>query len=148
MRKLLFQDFIPILVARIHWQFQTSWRKKIRWVRSAFGTETSLTLGARRAAQRKLDHELGTSCFLIQGIPPHEVPLDQLHFLTRIHYLAPSDGLWGEHEIDYIFIFQGKQVSLDNINSNEVKSIRWVSQAELKQLFEESGRNQYFDRSF
>nr|KAJ3418833.1 isopentenyl-diphosphate delta-isomerase idi1 [Polyrhizophydium stewartii] len=46
--------------------------------------------GARRAAQRKLEHEL--------GIPAHEVPLEKLNYLTRIHYLAPSDGLWGEHE--------------------------------------------------
>lgn len=46
--------------------------------------------GARQAAQRKLNHELGISA--------SEVPLDQFQFLTRIHYLAPSDGLWGEHE--------------------------------------------------
>jgi isopentenyl-diphosphate Delta-isomerase len=46
--------------------------------------------GARRAAQRKLLHEL--------GIASHEVPLDAFHFLTRIHYRAPSDDVWGEHE--------------------------------------------------
>lgn len=46
--------------------------------------------GAKQAAQRKLEHEL--------GIPPTCVPLDSFQFLTRIHYLAPSDGLWGEHE--------------------------------------------------
>eukprot|EP00842_Homolaphlyctis_polyrhiza_P005312 jgi/Hompol1/5782/HPOL_002060-RA len=82
-------------------------------------------MGARRAAQRKLDHEL--------GIPAHEVPLDKLHFLTRIHYLAPSDGLWGEHEIDYIFIFQGP-VTL-NPSPNEVKSTRYVTKDELKEIF-------------
>lgn len=47
-------------------------------------------LGVRRAAQRKLEHEL--------GIPTSQVDLDQLQYLTRIHYLAPSDGMWGEHE--------------------------------------------------
>lgn len=47
-------------------------------------------LGARRAAQRKLKHEL--------GIEPEQVPLENFKFLTRIHYLAPSDGMWGEHE--------------------------------------------------
>lgn len=47
-------------------------------------------IGARRAAQRKLDHEL--------GIKAEQIPLDKFVFLTRIHYLAPSDGLWGEHE--------------------------------------------------
>lgn len=51
---------------------------------------TPLILGARTAAQRKLDHEL--------GIKAEQVPLDDFNFLTRIHYLAPSDGMWGEHE--------------------------------------------------
>lgn len=46
--------------------------------------------GVRVAATRKLDHEL--------GIPPAQVPPDNFQYLTRIHYLAPSDGLWGEHE--------------------------------------------------
>lgn len=50
-------------------------------------------LGARTAAQRKLGHEL--------GIKPEQVPLDQFQYLTRIHYLAPSDGMWGEHESRY-----------------------------------------------
>jgi isopentenyldiphosphate isomerase len=50
-------------------------------------------LGARTAAQRKLEHEL--------GIKPEQVPLDDFEFLTRIHYLAPSDGMWGEHESKY-----------------------------------------------
>lgn len=46
--------------------------------------------GVRRAAQRKLKHEL--------GIQAKQVPLDAFEFLTRIHYKAPSDGKWGEHE--------------------------------------------------
>ena len=46
--------------------------------------------GVRRAAQRKLDQEL--------NIKAAQVPLDQFQFLTRIHYKAPSDGKWGEHE--------------------------------------------------
>ncbi|CAO3596094.1 unnamed protein product [Absidia cylindrospora] len=67
-------------------------------------------LGARTAAQRKLAHEL--------GIKPEQVPLDMFEFLTRIHYMAPSDGLWGEHESKFekkemgwankeIFVFLG-----------------------------------------
>ncbi|KAJ3085697.1 isopentenyl-diphosphate delta-isomerase idi1 [Quaeritorhiza haematococci] len=83
-------------------------------------------IGARRAAQRKLEHEL--------GIPPEQVPLDQFQFLTRIHYLAPSDGVWGEHEVDYIFIIQ-TPVTL-NPSPNEVKSTRYVTKEELKELFE------------
>lgn len=46
--------------------------------------------GVRRAAQRKLDHEL--------GIKAAQVPIDKFDFLTRIHYKSPSDGKWGEHE--------------------------------------------------
>ena len=46
--------------------------------------------GAKRAAQRKLDQEL--------GIKAEQVPLNDFQFLTRIHYKAPSDGKWGEHE--------------------------------------------------
>lgn len=57
--------------------------------------ETGATLetavqGVRRAGQRKLDQEL--------GIKATQVPLDKFQFLTRIHYKAPSDGKWGEHE--------------------------------------------------
>jgi isopentenyl-diphosphate delta-isomerase len=91
---------------------------------------TRANVGARRAAQRKLEHEL--------GIPPEQVPIDKLQYLTRIHYLAPSDGLWGEHEIDYIFFFKGP-VTL-NLNPNEVKSVKYVSQEELKDLFRLAGR--------
>ena len=47
-------------------------------------------LGVRIAASRKLEHEL--------GIPREQTPVDQFQYLTRIHYLAPSDGMWGEHE--------------------------------------------------
>lgn len=46
--------------------------------------------GVKRAAQRKLDHEL--------GIKAKQVPLEEFRFLTRIHYMAPSNGKWGEHE--------------------------------------------------
>lgn len=46
--------------------------------------------GVKNAAQRKLDHEL--------GIKKEQVPIEDFHFLTRIHYKAASDGKWGEHE--------------------------------------------------
>jgi isopentenyl-diphosphate Delta-isomerase len=47
-------------------------------------------LGVKVAASRKLEHEL--------GIPQIQTPVDQFQYLTRIHYLAPSNGMWGEHE--------------------------------------------------
>lgn len=46
--------------------------------------------GTKRAAIRKLDQEL--------GIKAEQASLEKFKFLTRIHYKAPSDGKWGEHE--------------------------------------------------
>lgn len=94
-------------------------------------TETGATLeaavaGAKRAAQRKLDHEL--------GIKAHQIPIDKFRFLTRIHYKAPSDGKWGEHEIDYI-LFIKADVDLD-VNPNEVQATKYVQPQELKEMFQ------------
>ena len=54
-------------------------------------------LGVRIAASRKLEHEL--------GIPRSQTPVDQFQYLTRIHYLAPSNGMWGEHEGTRFVVF-------------------------------------------
>lgn len=92
--------------------------------------EEAEQIGVRRAAQRKLDHEL--------GIPASQVPLDQFQYLTRIHYLAPNndaENIWGEHEIDYI-LFITADVTLDP-NVNEVCDTKWVNQEELKALMTE-----------
>ncbi|KAF2165025.1 hypothetical protein M409DRAFT_24925 [Zasmidium cellare ATCC 36951] len=94
--------------------------------------ETGATLdaaimGVKRAAQRKLDQEL--------GIKKEQVPIENFDFLTRIHYLAPSDGKWGEHEIDYI-LFIKADVDL-NVNPNEVRATKYVSADELKEQFKD-----------
>ncbi|KAB8275616.1 NUDIX hydrolase domain-like protein [Aspergillus minisclerotigenes] len=69
----------------------------------------SAILGAKRAARRKLEQEL--------GIKPEQVQLEDFHFLTRVHYKAPSDGKWGEHEMDYILFIQA---DVDHaVNRNE-----------------------------
>ncbi|KAF2796402.1 isopentenyl-diphosphate delta isomeras-like protein 1 [Melanomma pulvis-pyrius CBS 109.77] len=81
--------------------------------------------GVRRAAVRKLDHEL--------GIKASQVPIDDFRFLTRIHYKSASDGKWGEHEIDYI-LFIKADVDLDP-SPNEVQDTRYVSQEDLKAMF-------------
>lgn len=86
--------------------------------------------GVKRAAQRKLDQEL--------GIKKEEVPIDNFQFLTRIHYKAPSDGKWGEHEIDYILFIKPKQEVSVNVNPNEVQAAKYVSEEELKAMFKES----------
>ncbi|KAI7868238.1 isopentenyl pyrophosphate isomerase [Spinellus fusiger] len=82
-------------------------------------------LGARTAAQRKLEHEL--------GIQPEQIPLEDFKFLTRIHYLAPSDGLWGEHEIDYIFFIKAN-VDFQS-NPNEIRDAKYVTPSELRAMF-------------
>jgi len=86
--------------------------------------------GARRAAVRKLEHELGLS-----------IPKESLQYLTRLHYLANSSGQWGEHEIDYIFLAQLPRQSVRmNPNENEVRDVKWVSPSELKGMVSEASR--------
>ncbi|TFK10314.1 H2.0-like homeobox protein [Platysternon megacephalum] len=88
--------------------------------------------GVRRAAQRRLRAEL--------GIPLEQVTPEEIFYLTRIHYKARSDGIWGEHEIDYI-LFVRKNVTL-NPDPNEIKSYCYVTQEELKQLLEKASKNE------
>ncbi|XP_033639471.1 isopentenyl-diphosphate Delta-isomerase 1-like [Asterias rubens] len=86
--------------------------------------EESEHLGVRRAAQRKLKHEL--------GIEPEQVPLDDFHYLSRIHYKAQSDGIWGEHEIDYI-LFMQKDVDIKP-EPNEVQNVKYIDAGELDEF--------------
>lgn len=85
-------------------------------------------IGVRRAAQRRLKAEL--------GIPVEQVPLEEINYLTRIHYKAQSDGIWGEHEIDYI-LFVRKNVTV-NPDPNEIKSYCYVSKEELKEILKKA----------
>ncbi|KAF7193890.1 Isopentenyl-diphosphate Delta-isomerase [Pseudocercospora fuligena] len=84
-------------------------------------------MGVKRAAQRKLNQELGISAA--------QVPIEKFKFLTRIHYLAPSDGKWGEHEIDYI-LFIKADVDV-HANPNEVQATKYVNAEELKEMFKD-----------
>jgi len=86
-------------------------------------------LGVKVAARRKLEHEL--------GIPRDQTPIDVMQYLTRIHYLAPSDGLWGEHEVDYI-LFICADVTVTP-NPNEIRDHKYVSKQELIEMFEAPG---------
>ncbi|KAK6583798.1 hypothetical protein PZA11_003528 [Diplocarpon coronariae] len=99
--------------------------------------------GVKNAAIRKLNHEL--------GIPAAQVPFEKFKFLTRIHYKAPSDGKWGEHEskslsfgyrasltsgtisVDYI-LFIKAEVDIEP-NLNEVRDTKYVTAADLKSMF-------------
>ena len=89
-------------------------------------TEIDGINGVRNAARRKLLQEL--------GIPPEQVPKSCLHFLTRVHYRAPSDDLWGEHEIDYVVIALPPGKITVAPNANEVAETRWVDPAGLASL--------------
>lgn len=104
-------------------------------------------LGVRVAASRKLEHEL--------GIPQSQTPVDQFQYLARIHYLAPSDGIWGEHEgesivsffhirvthveksVDYILFLTADVTVVPNVN--EIRDHKYVDKAELQAMFEEPG---------
>jgi len=84
-------------------------------------------IGAKRAAQRKLLHEL--------GISPRQIPLDNFVYLTRILYQAPSDAewKWSENEIDYILVFVG---AVDvTPNPEEVAETRYITRDELAAMF-------------
>lgn len=81
-------------------------------------------IGVKRAARRKLEHEL--------GIPQSAISLDEIHHLTRIYYKAESDGEWGEHEVDHVLFIQ-KDLEF-NLNKNEVEEVKYVDPAELRAL--------------
>lgn len=87
-------------------------------------------IGVKMAAQRRLGYEL--------GISPDQVPTESMTLLTRIHYLAQNfpDTRWGEHEIDYILVVK-EDVDL-NVNRNEVREVRYVSQSDLKSMLAKS----------
>lgn len=111
--------------------------------------------GVRRAASRKLEHEL--------GIPTSKTPPEQFTYLTKIHYLAPSDGLWGEHEgqsltllrfsnrmiittdavwplaVDYILFTTLDTEHTDN--PNEVMDSCYVTKQELQIMFDDPGES-------
>ena len=64
--------------------------------------------------------------------------LDDLRYVTRVHYRAdnvPSDGVWGEHEIDYILLAQCR-VSLVP-NPDEVKGTLYATREQLREMIGE-----------
>jgi isopentenyl-diphosphate delta-isomerase len=90
-----------------------------------YNDEVDGVSGVKRAAHRKLKHELGIA----------NVAADEFTYLTRIHYLAASDGVWGEHEIDYI-LFVKKNVA-HTCNPSEVQAARYFSQQELREFLQQ-----------
>lgn len=96
-------------------------------------TEEGDAMGVKRAAQRKLKHEL--------GIEAKQVPLEEFHYITRIHYQAPCDNpVWGEHEIDYILFLQ-KDVDVKP-EPNEVQNYMYCNPQQVKELLEKASQEQ------
>lgn len=95
--------------------------------------EEAEQLGVRRAAQRKIEQEL--------GIPKEHLPLDCFEFVTRVYYKARSCEIWGEHEIDHILICR-PPVDVEAVpNPNEVKSARYFSREMLDEFVLKSDAN-------
>lgn len=118
--------------------------------------ESNNNLGAKRAAVRKLSHEL--------GVPKSTVNENEVKFLTKILYKAPSDEIWGEYEgiilhfhsintivqynnlnwrflimllvVDYILFIQ-KDVELDP-NPNEVRDYKYYSKEQLQAFLQKA----------
>lgn len=87
--------------------------------------ESDDAIGAKRATIRRSAYELGTKI--------DDISLDELMFVNKLAYRAESDGgQWGEAEIDYIFILR-KNLTL-NPNPEEVRSLRYVTRDEMKDL--------------
>jgi len=87
---------------------------------------TIINTGVKKAAKRKLLQEM--------GISDSGISLDSLKCVTRIHYKAPADTIWGEHEIDYILLAMCAEPFDVIPNRNEVQAIRYVTVEETKAL--------------
>ena len=94
-------------------------------------TEMDDDLGVKRAAIRKMEQEL--------GITAEQLPIDDFHLITRMHYRARADEKWIEHELDHILLIQA-DVEL-KINPNEISEIRWVNQTQIEDLITNSPNN-------
>ena len=82
-------------------------------------------LGVKKAAKRRLFYEFGID---VNNI-------DDFQFITRIHYKAlnePFDNIFGEHEVDHILFIKGNFNV--NHNQNEIKSYKYLTSDELKEV--------------
>ena len=77
--------------------------------------------GVKRAAVRKLAHELGV-----------HVQASQLRMITRVLYRAEFDDEWGEHELDYVLFGRLADGTPVRPNPGEVDVVRWVAHDECR----------------
>lgn len=78
-------------------------------------------IGVKKAAQRRLNYEL--------GIPVDSIPIENMHYITRILYKDEGNGKYGEHEIDYVLFLQ-QDVKLKP-NPSEVSEISFIPRTEF-----------------
>ncbi|XP_051006860.1 isopentenyl-diphosphate delta-isomerase 2 [Acomys russatus] len=90
------------------------------------------TLGVKRAALRRLQAEL--------GIPQDQVSLEDIVFMTRYHYKAKSDAIWGEHKVCYLLLIR-KDVTI-TADPSEIRSISYLTREELQALLERGARGE------
>lgn len=82
-------------------------------------------IGVRKAVIRRANFEL--------GIDELDIKPEELVFMNRLAYRAESDGgVWGESEIDYIFVLK-KDLNLAP-NPDEVRDIRYVTKSQMQDL--------------
>ena len=81
-------------------------------------------LGVRRAAVRRLGHELG-----INGSALTE---ESIRPVTRFEYVARMNEEWSEHELVHVLMVRGNFEL--HPNRDEIDDIRWVSQEELDSM--------------
>ena len=80
--------------------------------------------GSKIAAIRKMEQEMG----IIAGA----IPIEDIHFITRMLYRARADEIWVEHELDHI-LFARVHSSIEfQANPNEISETYWVTETELR----------------
>ncbi|XP_003786947.1 isopentenyl-diphosphate delta-isomerase 2 [Otolemur garnettii] len=89
-------------------------------------------VGVRRAARRRLLAEL--------GIPPEQISVEDVVFMTIYHHKAKSDRVWGEHEICYLLLVR-KDVCVAP-DPSETKSFQYLAQDQLRELLARGARGE------
>eukprot|EP00092_Neocalanus_flemingeri_P026952 GFUD01029221.1.p1 GENE.GFUD01029221.1~~GFUD01029221.1.p1 ORF type:complete len:258 (-),score=82.29 GFUD01029221.1:247-981(-) len=83
-------------------------------------------VGVRRAAQRRVEIELGVSSSVAS--------VEDILYLTRILYSAPSSGDWGEHELDYILFLRSAATPELSPSVEEVQAVEWVARGDMQEF--------------
>lgn len=95
-------------------------------------TEYKDKLGVRRAALRRLLAEL--------RIPPEQICLQDIIFMTRIYHNSPSDEVWGDHEVGYLLLVR-KNLTVKP-DPREVKSYHYMTREQLAKLLDRAAKGQ------